>query len=129
MFRSVLLATALVLTAAPAMAFEIDWEWGEVAACSPNDPAKPEPTPKISLKDVPEGTVRMRFKLVNINAPEQDHGSANFDYSGETEFEAGAYETKRPCFVVRNQYQWQALAFDANKKVIATAKSEPKPYL
>lgn len=127
MLRPCLLAAAIALVASPALAFEIDYEWGEVPACTVGD-AQPAPTPKITIKDVPEGTVRMRLKLVNINSPEQDHGSINFDYEGQTEFEPGAYEAKRPCLVIRNQYQWQAIAFDANKKVISTAKSEARAY-
>jgi phosphatidylethanolamine-binding protein (PEBP) family uncharacterized protein len=70
-------AACLVLSAASAPAhvadFAIAFEWGATPACSSGYPSKVD-NPRFTLTDVPAGTVELRFRMDDRDAPALSHG-------------------------------------------------------
>ena len=70
---SLCLAIALALTAAPAIAFEIAFDWSGLKSCNSGNP-NTVANPRFAVKDVPAGTKFIRFKLTDRDAPGYNHG-------------------------------------------------------
>ncbi len=109
MFR-IALPLAFCLFALPAQAFELSFSWGPLKSCTsgrPNTVASPE----FRLKDVPEGTQFIRFKLVDRNAPQFNHGGGTVAWNGGKTVPAGAFKYKSPCPPNgAHVYEWMATA-------------------
>lgn len=103
-------AVALCLTALPASAFEMSFAWGPLKSCTtgnPNTVANPE----FKLTDVPEGTQFIRFKMVDKNRPQFNHGGGVVAWSGGTSVPSGAFKYKSPCPPDgAHTYEWTATA-------------------
>ena len=73
--------------------------------------------PAFKLKDVPEGTQFIRFKMVDLDVPNYDHGGGVVKYTGQSEIAAGAFKYKSPCPPNgAHTYEWRATA--QNAKVV-----------
>lgn len=118
---------ALVLTAAPAAAFEISFTWDGLKRCTTGDP-NTVPNPVFALKNVPAGTQFIRFKLVDKNAAGYNHGGGIVAWKGEAEVPAGAFKYKSPCPPDgAHTYEWTATAQSAkNGGKLGTAKAKRK---
>lgn len=120
-----LLATALLLSfSAQANAFEVSFTWAGLKRCttgSPNSVANPA----FILKDVPQGTAYIRFKLVDKNVPGFKHGGGTVAYSGQGVIAPGAFKYKSPCPPNGTHlYEWTATAqAKKNGGALATAKA------
>ena len=102
-------ATAMIL-AGPASAFEIEFTWDGLKSCTSGNP-NTVANPRFVLKDVPEGTKFIRFKLVDTNVREFNHGGGVVAYNGEEAIEPGAFKYKSPCPPNgAHKYEWTATA-------------------
>jgi hypothetical protein len=108
--RRLALPLALCLFALPAQAFDLSFEWGPLKSCTsgtPNTVASPE----FHLKDVPDGTTFIRFKLVDRNVPGYNHGGGTVAWAGGSKVPAGAFRYKSPCPPDgAHTYEWTATA-------------------
>ena len=110
MLKFAMIAAAAISFAAPASAFEIAFTWDGLKSCtsgSPNTVANP----RFVLTDVPEGTKFIRFKLVDTNVRDFDHGGGVVAYNGQDVIEPGAFKYKSPCPPNgAHKYEWTATA-------------------
>ena len=104
------LLLAFCLFALPAQAFDLSFNWGSLKSCTtgrPNTVASPE----FRLKDVPEGTKVIRFKIVDKDRPQVNHGGATVAWAGGSAVPAGAFKYKSPCPPDGpHTYEWTATA-------------------
>lgn len=108
--RRFLIALAFSLAALPAHAFDMSFQWGALKPCTSGNP-NTVPSPEFQLKDVPEGTAFIRFKLVDKNATQFNHGGGTVAWTGGSTIPAGAFEYKSPCPPDgAHTYEWTATA-------------------
>ena len=108
--RFAILTAAALLVSAPAQAFEIDFTWDGLKSCTSGTP-NTVPNPRFVLKDVLEGTKFIRFKLVDTNVRQFNHGGGVVAYAGEDKIEPGAFKYKSPCPPNgSHKYEWTATA-------------------
>lgn len=101
-----------MLTLAPisASAFEIGFSWEGLKLCTSGNPGT-VPSPAFTVKDVPEGTAFIRFKLVDRDVPEFNHGGGVVAYDGGDVIAAGQFKYKQPCPPDgAHRYEWTATA-------------------
>jgi phosphatidylethanolamine-binding protein (PEBP) family uncharacterized protein len=104
------LAITLCLAAMPAQAFEISFTWDGLKSCTSGNP-NTVANPIFKLNDVPEGTMFIRFKLVDKDVPGYNHGGGTVAWNGESEVPAGAFKYKSPCPPNGvHIYEWTATA-------------------
>ena len=110
-FRKTLsLAVLLLGLASPAMAFDIGFDWAGLKSCTNGKPPTVA-SPKFTLKDVPEGTKYIRFKLVDRNVTSFNHGGGVVKWDGKAQIPAGAFKYKAPCPPNGvHSYEWTATA-------------------
>lgn len=121
MFRLFLAAVLLLPSAAFAM--DLTFAWGQTPACSIGWPDNID-SPVFEVADVPEGTVKFKFSLKDLDAPGFSHGGGTIGYDAETVIEAGAFTYKGPCPPNgKHEYQWTATALDFYGDKLATAKA------
>lgn len=107
---SLCLAAALAITAAPALAFDIAFDWAGLKSCTSGNP-NTVANPRFVVKDVPAGTKYIRFKLTDRDAPGYNHGGGLVVWSGQKTVEPGAFKYKSPCPPGgRHTYEWTATA-------------------
>ena len=114
---------ALVLSAGTAHAFEINFTWDGLKLCTSGNPNRVA-NPAFALKGVPEGTKFIRFKLVDLDVPQYNHGGGVVKYTGQSTIQPGAFKYKSPCPPNgKHTYQWTATAqTKKNGGKIATAQ-------
>jgi phosphatidylethanolamine-binding protein (PEBP) family uncharacterized protein len=104
--------TVAMLTLMPlsASAFEIGFDWEGLKLCTSGNPGT-VPSPAFTVKDVPEGTAFIRFKLVDRDVPEFNHGGGVVAYDGGDVIAAGQFKYKQPCPPDgAHRYEWTATA-------------------
>jgi hypothetical protein len=123
---SIVIASALTLST-PASAFEIAFEWGPLKRCTSGNPNTVE-NPRFVLREVPEGTQFIRFRLKDRNVPSYNHGGGVVAYSGQEVIEPGAFKYKSPCPPSGSHtYEWTATAQQQERGgKLATAKAKRK---
>ena len=110
MFRLAVVTAAALAVGAPASAFEIGFTWEGLKSCTSGNP-NTVANPRFVLKDVPEGTKFIRFKLVDTNVRDFDHGGGVVAYTGQDSIEPGAFKYKSPCPPNgAHTYEWTATA-------------------
>jgi phosphatidylethanolamine-binding protein (PEBP) family uncharacterized protein len=110
MLKLAFAAAAVIALAAPASAFEIGFTWDGLKSCTSGNP-NTVANPRFVLKDVPEGTKFIRFKLVDTNVREFNHGGGVVAYTGQDVVEPGAFKYKSPCPPNgAHKYEWTATA-------------------
>ncbi len=106
---SAAVAVSLALSV-PAQAFEITFGWAGLPSCTSGNPGTVG-SPAFTLKDIPEGTKFIRFKLVDRDAPGFDHGGATIAFADGTQIPAGTFKYKQPCPPNGSHtYEWTATA-------------------
>lgn len=114
MYR-LLCALALSISALPAQAFEISFQWGDLKSCTSGNPNTVN-SPAFMLSDVPDGTKFIRFKLVDRNVPGYSHGGGTVAWDGGKSVPAGAFKYKSPCPPNgAHTYEWTATAQSEKK--------------
>lgn len=119
---------ALLLALAPlgANAMSVRFNWGDTPACRSGHPKKIA-NPVFKLKGVPDGTVKLRFKMVDLQVPKYRHGGGKADYSGKNTIPAGAFRYKGPCPPNgAHTYEWRVDALNGKGKVLGSAKASRK---
>ena len=102
-----------------AMSVKVSWKGYE--PCSTSSPA-------FIVSEVPTGTVRLAFKMVDKVVPTYPHGGGIIAYTGKSEIPAGAFSYKGPCPPKGQQhtYEWTVHALDKNGKVVASTTEVAK---
>lgn len=110
MFKLAFAAAVVLVLGGPASAFEIDFTWDGLKSCTSGNP-NTVANPLFVLKDVPEGTKYIRFKLVDTKVRDFDHGGGVVAYDGQQTIEPGAFKYKSPCPPDGSHtYEWTATA-------------------
>lgn len=115
--RLVIAASLVLAMSTAASAMSMSFDWGPTKSCF--DPK----SPPISLSGVPKGTVKLRFKMVDLNAINYPHGGGTVAYSGKNKLPYGAFRYKGPCPPTPHTYQFTVDALDKNGKELPTAKA------
>ena len=77
--------------------FSFTFEWGNLKSCTSGKTNKVS-NPIFELKNVPEGTKELRFKMKDKDVPQYNHGGGKFkNYGGDTVIQPGAFKYKSPC--------------------------------
>lgn len=104
------LSLALGFASTTVQAFEINFTWDGLKLCTSGKPNRVS-NPAFSLKNVPDGTKFIRFKLVDKDVPSYNHGGGVVKYNGQKSIKPGAFKYKSPCPPNGSHtYQWQATA-------------------
>ncbi|WP_428699833.1 phospholipid-binding protein [Stappia sp.] len=114
--RILLAAIAFVCSVSAASAMSMSFTWGPTAKCFDSK------SPPISLSKVPKGTVKLRFKMVDLNAINYNHGGGTVGYAGKNKLPYGAFRYRGPCPPTRHTYEIRVEALDSAGKVLANAK-------
>lgn len=124
------LMTVAMLTSVPVSgsAFEIAFSWEGLKLCTSGNPGT-VPNPAFTVKDVPDGTAFIRFKLVDRDVPGFNHGGGVVAYGGGDVIAAGQFKYKQPCPPDGvHRYEWTATAQSKkNGGKLAVAKAV-RPY-
>lgn len=120
--RALLVVTFLLGGAAGASAeMSMSFDWGATKNCDTK-------SPPFSIKNAPEGTVKLQFSMTDLNVPEYRHGGGTVDYAKSIPY--GAFRYTGPCPPSgKHKYRFTVKALDAKKKTLATAtatRSFPK---
>jgi len=109
---------AVDVTCSVAIAMSLSFSWTGVARCSSSPPA-------FTLSDVPPGTSRLAFNMVDLNVPSYPHGGGTISYQGGNQIAAGSFSYKGPCPPEhqRHNYRWTVKALDAGGKTLATTSA------
>jgi len=121
------IATGMMTHAASA--FEINFDWTGLKLCTSGTPNRVL-NPAFTLKDVPAGTKYIRFKLVDLDVPNYNHGGGVVKYTGQPVIAPGAFKYKSPCPPNgTHKYQWQATAQTKKNggKIVTTGRTKNYP--
>jgi len=107
---------AIVSCSSGAFAMSVKFSWAGYQACSSSSHA-------FNVSDVPTGTTRLAFKMVDKNVPSYRHGGGTVSYDGPREISAGAFSYKGPCPPSGQQqmHEWTVRALDKNGKLLGSA--------
>jgi phosphatidylethanolamine-binding protein (PEBP) family uncharacterized protein len=124
-----LIAGSVLATSLPAAAFEINFTWDGLKSCTNGRPNTVQ-NPAFALKDVPEGTKFIEFRLKDLDAASYNHGGGKVAYTGQSEIASGAFKYKSPCPPNGvHKYQWTATARSKKSggKIATTKRMRPYP--
>lgn len=106
-------------TAPPSVSgFVIDYHWQRENLCERGR------SPQIVLQGVPEGTVKFKIRLKDLNMPSYNHGGGKIENDGTQIIQAGAIKNYRgPCppMGLTHRYCFTIQALDAAGKTLAKA--------
>ena len=121
-----LTSAALMSTVSTASAFSISFSWGNLKLCTSGKPNKVK-NPAFKLSGVPQGTTKLKFKMVDRNVPRYNHGGGSVKYTGQGTIAPGAFKYKSPCPPSgKHTYEWTATAIGKGNKTLGTAKASRK---
>jgi hypothetical protein len=104
--------------------FSFGFSWDGLKKCTSGNPNSVS-NPAFTLKNVPDGTTKIKFTMVDLAVPSYYHGGGTAIYSGASTVEPGAFKYKSPCPPDgKHTYQWTAVAVGGTGKKLATAKSK-----
>ncbi len=104
------LLLSIFASSASANDFEISFDWGDIKKCITGNP-NTVPNPIFELKNVPDETAWIYFKMVDRNVPSYDHGGGWVEYKGQSKINPGAFKYYSPCPPNgRHKYEWTATA-------------------
>jgi phosphatidylethanolamine-binding protein (PEBP) family uncharacterized protein len=108
----------LGMTVSAAGAMSLSFSWTGVSRCTSSPPA-------FTLSNVPPGTSRLAFNMVDLNLPSFPHGGGTVSYQGGDQVAAGSFSYQGPCPPQGQQhnYRWTVKALDASGKTLATTSA------
>ena len=118
LIRVLSVTAALLAWAGPASAMSLTFEWGPTGQCFDKK------SPPVKLSDVPAKTMMLRFKLVDLDAPDYPHGGDTIPYAGNDSLPYGAFNYTGPCPPSPHTYRLSVEALDAGGKVLAKAEAK-----
>ena len=109
------------LIASAQSAFDVVPTWEGITACS----GRPitSPSPAFTVTGVPAGTAMLDFRMVDLDAPDFQHGGGKVRYAGQSRIAPGAFQFIGPCPPRTHRYQWTVMAEDAAGRPIGTARA------
>jgi hypothetical protein len=112
---------AIVSCSSGVFAMSVKFSWAGYQACGSGSPA-------FNVSDLPRGTTRLAFKMVDQNVSSYPHGGGTVAYDGAREIPAGAFSYKGPCPPSGQQhtYEWTVRALDTNGKVLGSITTTEK---
>lgn len=115
-------ALAASLHVTPAGAMSLSFSWGPTKKCFDSK------SPPMTLGGVPDGTVKLRFRMIDQNAPSYPHGGGTVKWSGGSKgsLPYGSFSYKGPCPPNPHTYQFTVDALDKSGKKLATAKAQKR---
>ena len=116
----VMATLAVMAFATPASAMSMSFTWGPTKQCFDSK------SPPITLKGVPKGTAKLRFRMIDADAPNYPHGGGTVSWTGKGSLPYGAFRYKGPCPPRPHTYQFTAEALDKSGKVLATARARKR---
>jgi len=107
--------------------FSFTFDWGDIKKCITGYPKKVQ-NPIFNLTNVPDGTIELRFKMKDKDAPGYNHGGGKIkNYNGESTIQPGAFKYKSPCPPSGSHtYEWTITAIGDKKKKLGKAKASKK---
>ncbi len=114
-------AVLIAFFSSPAAAMSIEFSWKGYSACSSSSPG-------FTVKGVPSGTVKLLFRMVDMDMTSYPHGGGTIAYAGNNTIRPGAFFYTGPCPPPRKQhrYEWTVQAVDADGRVLDSASSRRK---
>ncbi len=112
-----LTALVSVAMASPVFAMSMSFKWGPTKKCFDRK------SPPITVKGVPNGTKKLKFKMVDLNATSYPHGGGTVKWKGNGKLPYGAFKYKGPCPPSPHTYEISVKALGSGNKVLATAKA------
>ena len=112
-------ALTLAISTHTALAFTVTFDWCQGA---------PSGSPNFQLRDVPRGTVNLRFAMTDLDKPAFRHGGGTVGYRGQPEVPCDAFAsgfigpTPPPGEVHTYEFSIQALAPDGSVLGATTAR-------
>jgi phosphatidylethanolamine-binding protein (PEBP) family uncharacterized protein len=99
-------------------AMTLGFSWAGVSRCTTSPPA-------FVLTDVPAGTRRLAFNMVDLDLRSFRHGGGTMPYRGDNEVAAGSFSYRGPCPPPGQQhnYRWTVRALDVGGRTLATASA------
>ena len=109
--------------------FSFEFDWSDLKKCTTGNPNTVK-NPIFSLKNVPNGTKFIYFKLTDKNVPSYNHGGGWVEYKGENEIAPGSFTYKSPCPPNgKHNYEWTASAKEKKGLFAGTiAKAKASKY-
>lgn len=80
----------------------------------------------MKVSGVPKGVVKLKFKMVDLNAPSYHHGGGTVKYKGSGKLAYGAFRYKGPCPPMPHVYKFTVKALDAKGKTLAKATAKKR---
>lgn len=78
-------------------------------------------SPEFKIISAPEGTIRIRFNMIDLNMTSFSHGGGKAKYTGK-DIPRGAFKYMGPCPPGgAHKYEWTAKAYDANGNELGKA--------
>jgi phosphatidylethanolamine-binding protein (PEBP) family uncharacterized protein len=118
--RALFVAAVLLVAVEAASAMGLSFEWGPTEQCFDKK------SPPVMLRDVPAKTRQLRFKLVDLDAPDYPHGGDTIPYAGNDSLPYGGFRYTGPCPPSPHTYRLSVEALDAGGKVLAKAEAEKR---
>jgi len=103
-----------------AMAMGLSFDWGPTKECFDKK------SPPMRVSAVPAGTAKLRFKMIDLNAPDYPHGGGTVTYSGNGNLPYGAFRYTGPCPPSPHVYQFTVEALDSSGKILAKATAKKR---
>lgn len=99
---------------------QVEFSWGGIKACT-------HESPEIRVTRIPDGTVELQVRLVDINLPAYNHGGGSVKPDGSGIIPVGALNVgyNGPCPPVgeRHKYEFSVMAKNAEGVIIGFGKS------
>lgn len=121
------LIAGLLPVAGYAADFEISFDWGDIPLCTSGQP-NIVPSPVFKLKNLPEGTNKVVFKLKDLDVPQYNHGGGTVKLSSGGTMPGGVFKYKSPCPPDGpHTYEWTATAKKGGKTLAKASASTVYP--
>ena len=124
-FASTLVLALLASTGTAMADFQLSISsWGNIPLCTSGRP-NTVGNPQFTLRDIPEGTTRLDFEMVDLDVPGYDHGGGRVRVGGGGDgvIPAGTFTYRSPCPPGgTHTYEWTVTA-RSGSGVLATAST------
>lgn len=110
----------LLTTAGAQAAMQVSFDWGPTMKCF--DPK----SPPIEVSGVPQGTVKLDIRMIDLDMPSYPHGGATVAWSGQSSLPYGAFRYRGPCPPSPHTYEFTVKALDAGGRTLATATARKR---
>ncbi|MEY8882278.1 hypothetical protein [Donghicola sp. XS_ASV15] len=128
-FRFLVLATLLSLPSVAAAEMSVVFEWGKIPRCTTGRP-NAVPNPEFILKDVPENTTHLLFRMIDLDNPGANHGSKRLklNVTGDVVIPSGVFRYASPCPKnAIHTYEWRVSALNGYQHIITAWRRRNYP--